>query len=303
MISSQMFKRLLQIAQCGSLTKAADTLFISRPALVQQLKAAEAKLGFTVFDRNTRGVSLTPVGKMFLEEGEPIINDYEQLFLKCRSTTDQVPKSVVIGTLSEIYSPLLLAICRKYKKKYPDVDIVLKQETFADYFSVFLDGGFDISTDYMFNFAQDLVENPVIETIFCKPTQLMICISNNNPLSGMKKVTIKHLRGKKLMMHARGLSKADDMLRDYLETLEPSIAIIDHSHFTHELLIKAEMENALVVCTRKHCFELPNFKRVPMDKVFPVERGIFYRKDCSPEVKDFIELSKQVIEENDSDIF
>ena len=45
MISSQMFRRLLQIAQCGSLTKTADILFISRPALVQQVKAAEAKLG------------------------------------------------------------------------------------------------------------------------------------------------------------------------------------------------------------------------------------------------------------------
>ena len=115
----------------------------------------------------------------------------------------------------------------------------------------------------------------------------------------MKKATVKHLRGRKLMMHARGLSRADDMLRDYLETHEPSVTIIDYPYFTHELLIKAEMENAVVVCVRKHWFELPNFKRVPMDWDFPVERGIFYRKNCRPEVKDFIELSKQVIEEND----
>ena len=84
MISSQMFKRLLQIAQCGSLTKAADILFISRPALVQQVKAAEAKLGFTVFERSAKGVTLTPAGKVFMEEGAPIFKDYEQLFQKCR---------------------------------------------------------------------------------------------------------------------------------------------------------------------------------------------------------------------------
>ena len=299
MISSQMFRRLLQIAQCGSLTKAADILFISRPALVQQVKAAEAKLGFTVFDRSSKGVTLTPVGKVFLEEGEPIINNYEQLYRKCRSMMDQMPKSVVIGTLPEIYSPLLFTICRKYKKKYPDVDIVLKQEAFPDYFSAFLTGDFDITSDYMFNFVQDLAENPGIETVFCEPTQLMICISNNNPLASLKTGTVENLRGKKLMMHARGISRADDRLRDYLEAHEPSVTIIDHPYFTHELLIKAEMENAIVVCGRKHSFELPNFKRIPMDWDFPVERGIFYRKDCRPEVKDFIELSKQVIEEND----
>ncbi len=299
MISSQMFKRLLQIAQCGSLTKAADILFISRPALVQQVKAAEAKLGFSVFDRSSKGVTLTPVGKMFLEEGEPIINNYEQLYRKCLDMTDHMPKSVVIGTLPEVYSPLLFTICRKYKKEYPNVDIVLKQTTFPDYFSEFLTGSFDITTDYMFNFTQELVENPAIETVLCEPTPLMICISNNNPLAGLKMITVKNLRGHKLMMHARGISRADDELRDYLEVNEPSVQIIDHPYFTHEVLIKAEMENAAVVCVRKHWFELPNFKRVPMDWDFPVERGIFYRKNCRPEVKDFIELSKQVIEEND----
>ncbi len=299
MISYQMFKRLQQVAQSGSLTKAADALFISRPALVQQVKAAEAKLGFTVFERTAKGVSLTQVGKMFLEEGSPIINNYEQLYRKCRDMTDQTPKSVVIGTLPEVYSPLLFTICRKYKKKYPDVEIVLKQESFSDYFSKFLTGSFDITTDYMFNFTQELVENPAVETVLCEPTPLMICISNNNPLAGLKMVTVKNLRGHKLMMHARDISRADDKLRNYLELNEPSVKIIDHSYFTHELLIKAEMENAAVVCVRKHWFELPNFKRIPMDWDFPVERGIFYRKDCRPEVKDFIELSKQVIKEND----
>ena len=299
MISSQMFRRLLQIAQCGSLTKTADILFISRPALVQQVKAAEAKLGFAVFERSSKGVTLTPVGKVFLEEGEPIINNYEQLYRKCRSMMDQMPKSVVIGTLPEIYSPLLFTICRKYKKKYPDIDIVLKQEAFPDYFSAFLTGDFDITSDYMFNFAQGFVETPATEIVSLKPSQLNICVPKSNPLASMKKVTIKHLRGCKLMMHARGLSKADDRLRDYLEAHEPSITIIDHPYSSHELLVKTEVDNAILVCVRQYCFDIPNFTHVFMDWDFPVERGIIYRKDCRPEVKDFIDLLKHEIEEND----
>ena len=299
MINSQMFKRLLLIAQCGSLTKAADFLFISRPALVQQVKAAEEKLGFTVFSRNSKGVTLTPVGKVFLEEGEPIINNYEQLFLKCRSMTDQMPKSVVIGTLPDIYSPLLFTICRKYKIKCPDVNIELKQKAFSDYFSAFLTGDFDITSDYMFNFAQDFVDTSTIETVSLKPSQLNICVPKSNPLAGMKKATIKQLRGSRLMMHSRGFSKADDRLRDYLEKHEPSITILDHPYSSHELLVKTEMDNAILVCVRQYCFVIPNFTHVSMDWDFPVERGIFYRKDCHPEVKDFIDLLKQEIEKND----
>ena len=107
-----MFKRLHRIAQSGSMTKAADTLFISRPALVQQVKAAEAKLGFAVFERSAKGVTLTPVGKVFLEEGAPIIKDYEQLYQKCLGLKNQKPKTVVIGTLPEIYSPLLFDVSK-----------------------------------------------------------------------------------------------------------------------------------------------------------------------------------------------
>ena len=110
---------------------------------------------------------------------------------------------------------------------------------------------------------------------------------------------MKHLRGRKLMMHARGISRADDRLRDYLEAHETSVTIIDHPYFTHELLIKAKMENTVVVCVRKHWFELPIFIRIPIDWDFPVGRGIFYRKDCRPEVKGFIDLLKHEIEKND----
>ena len=299
MISSQIFKRLLQIARYGSLTRAADALFISRPALVQQVKAAEAKLGFPVFERSAKGVTLTPVGKLFLEEGEPIIKNYEKLYWKCRRMSDQNTKSVVIGTVPEVYSPLLFNVCRKYKVMYPDVNIVLKQKAFPDFFPAFLAGDFDITPDYMVNFSQDLHLDADAEIIRCKPSQLNICVPKNNPLSCLKKASFENLRGSNLMVHARGFSKADDLLRDYLETHEPTIKIIDYSNYSHELLVKMEMDNAILVSVKQYCFDFPNFTHVPMDWDFPVERGVIYRKDHRPEVKDFIDLLKQEIEEND----
>ena len=299
MISYQTFKRLQQVAQSGSMTKAADALFISRPALVQQVKAAEAKLGFTVFERTAKGVSLTQVGKMFLEEGSPIINDYEQLYQKCLTLINQKPKTVVIGTLPDIYSPLLLAVCKKFRKIYPNVDIVFKRESFADYFPAFLAGDFDITSDYMFNFAKDLLDKPDIEILPCSPYQLNICVPKGDPLAGLKMASFENLRGRKLIMHARGLSKADDVLRDYLETHEPSIKIVDFPFYSHELFIKALIEDYLLVCVKQYCLEKFNFSQVPMNWNFPVERGIVYRKDPTPEVKDFIDLIKQTINETD----
>jgi len=299
MISYQMFKRLQRIAKSGSMTKAADALFISRPALVQQVKAAETKLGFAVFERSAKGVTLTPVGKVFMEEGAPIIHDYEQLYQKCLGLKNQKPKTVIIGTLPEIYSPLLFNVCRKYKTEYPDADIHFKQETAQDYFPAFFAGDFDVTSDYMFNFAQGFVETPATGVVLCKPGQLNICVPKSNPLASLEMATFEDLRGSKLMLHTRGLSKADDILRDYLETHEPSIQLIDFSYYGHELFVRAEIENALLVCVRQYSFNLPNFSHVSVDWDFPVERGIMYRKNCRPAVKEFINLIKQSIAEND----
>ena len=299
MISYQMFKRLLQIAQIGSLAKAADVLFVSRPALVQQVKAAEAKLGFAVFERTAKGVSLTPVGKVFLEEGAPIINEYEELHRKCLRMTEEKPKTVIIGTLPEVYSPLLLAGYKKFREKYPDVDVMLMQESAQDYFPAFLAGKFDIVSDYMFSLAKDLVANPSLKILSCKPVQLNICVPNSSPLARLKTATVENLRGSRLMLHAPGLSKAEDRLRDYLERNEPSIQIADYVNYGHELLVQAEMENSILVCVRQYCLDIPHFTHIFMDWDFPVERGIIYKKNARPEVKNFIELLRQSVSEMD----
>ena len=281
------------------MTKAADALFISRPALVQQIKAAETKLGFTVFERTAKGVSLTQVGKMFLEEGSPIIKNYEQLYRKCLTLTKQLPKTVVIGTLPDIHSPLLISVCKKFRRTYPDVDIVFRQEAFPDYFPAFLAGNFDITTDYMFNFADDILDKPDIEVLQINPYHLDICIPNSDPLSNLKKATSENLRNRKLMMHARGVSKADDLLRGYLETHEPTIEIIDFPYISHELFVKAEIEDFLITCVKQYCFNSPHFTIIPMNWEFLVQRGILYRKAPRPEVEDFIDIIKQTIKEND----
>lgn len=299
LIDFEVFLRLHQVAKSGSLSKAAEALYISRPALVHQVKAAEAKLGFTIFYRTAKGISLTPIGKVFLEEGFSIFNDFEQLCNKCLMMNNPKPKAVVIGILPKVYSTLISFVCKKYKALHPNINIELKQIHLQDYTKKFLIGELDVAPDYMFNLAQNLCDSPSIGIIPCKPLQLGLCILKTDPLVRLETIELENLRGRKLMLHSRGVSKCDDLFRDYLETHEPSINIIDIPFFNEEAFIKAEFENALLVTIKEFTFSPPSFLFKPMDKYIPVERGLIYRKDCRPEVKDFIGLLTQEIEKND----
>ena len=149
------------------------------------------------------------------------------------------------------------------------------------------------------NLVQNLCTNPSIEIIPCKPLQLGLCVLKTDPIVRLETIELKLLRGRKLIMHSRGVSKCDDLFRDYLETHEPSINIIDISYFSEEAFIEAEMENALLISIKEFSFCPPSFLNKPMDEYIPVERGFMYRKDCRPEVKVFIDLLKQEIVEND----
>ncbi|MBQ9058832.1 MAG: LysR family transcriptional regulator [Atopobiaceae bacterium] len=67
MKSRQTIERLTMIARKGSFQKAANRLYLSSSALVQQVKKIEEDLGFDVFKRDYSGVTLTEAGKLYLD--------------------------------------------------------------------------------------------------------------------------------------------------------------------------------------------------------------------------------------------
>ena len=61
---SNAYQYFLAVARTGSFHKAAEELYVSQSAISKQIKALEEKLGYSLLQRNTRSVSLTPEGKI-----------------------------------------------------------------------------------------------------------------------------------------------------------------------------------------------------------------------------------------------
>ena len=73
---------LLEVAKSGSMNKAAEQLFISQPTLTKAIKEAEEELGFTIFIRNNRGVTLTKRGDDFVADIRRVYQQYQALMDK-----------------------------------------------------------------------------------------------------------------------------------------------------------------------------------------------------------------------------
>ena len=72
-------KYAVEVAKAGSLNKAADTLLVAQPTLSRSIKELEADLGISIFERTTKGMSLTIEGEEFIGYAKTILSQIDQM--------------------------------------------------------------------------------------------------------------------------------------------------------------------------------------------------------------------------------
>ncbi|MDE6104796.1 MAG: LysR family transcriptional regulator, partial [Clostridia bacterium] len=81
MVNLELYKVFHAVAKCGSLTRAAQELYISQPAVSQAIKQLESQLGVTLFNRTHKGMELSPAGGKLIakkvEDALKLIEDAE----------------------------------------------------------------------------------------------------------------------------------------------------------------------------------------------------------------------------------
>ena len=75
----QQLRYVIGIAKVGSFNKAAENLFISQPSLTAAIRDLEEEIGIVIFNRTSRGVSLTPDGEEFVAQATQLYHHYETL--------------------------------------------------------------------------------------------------------------------------------------------------------------------------------------------------------------------------------
>lgn len=90
----------LAVAESGSFSKAAARLFVSHTAVMKQMNGLEGQLGVNLFERSSRGVSLTVAGECLVEEARRIIETSARAAVKVQATQKASPMTIRIGTSS-----------------------------------------------------------------------------------------------------------------------------------------------------------------------------------------------------------
>lgn len=70
---------IVEIARAGSISQAAENLYISQPGASKILQRFEEEMGAQIFERVSTGVRLTPIGRRFVEQASEILEQADKL--------------------------------------------------------------------------------------------------------------------------------------------------------------------------------------------------------------------------------
>lgn len=130
-----------------SFSKAAKSLFISQPSLSATIKRIENRIGYPIFDRSTKPLTLTECGEHYIRSIERILSIQEDFHDYVNDWGELRTGNLILGG-SSLYSSLVLpSIIRKFSKKYPSVKVVLVEESTSKLQEMLLEGSIDMFID------------------------------------------------------------------------------------------------------------------------------------------------------------
>ena len=109
------------VAEQRSFTKAANQYYLSQTAVTQQVRALEETLGVQLLDRNSRPVSLTPAGAVFLTEAKAILERMNSAVSRARDASTGLVGSVRIGYTKGYERSDLSNKLRAFHRDYPNI--------------------------------------------------------------------------------------------------------------------------------------------------------------------------------------
>ncbi len=133
MVNLELYRVFYTVAKCGSLTKAAEELYISQPAVSQSVKQLENQLGISLFNRTHRGMELSAQGgKLIFPEVERalgLLYEAENRIAEMKSSATGV---IRIGASETIFKYFLADKIVDFHEHYPAVKIELMADFTPD---------------------------------------------------------------------------------------------------------------------------------------------------------------------------
>lgn len=294
-IDLNLCKSFLAVAKSGSISKAAEMLYVSQPAVSHNIKMLEDRLECKLFNRTAKGVELTADAEKLMYYIENAYNTIKTGFKVLNDSNDLLKGEVRIGVPTHICMFLVSDIIESFNKNYPGIKFSIVNRSTAEMVDMLEKRSLDVIIDsYPIDSArEDIVVDDLLEVDNC----FVASNKYTNLLSNNKVIGIDELSQYPLLLQQAKTStrKALDSIKtNSMEKFEPNIEVAT----TEVMLDLVRKGLGIGYFTRmsvidrlqsKELIEIPIREELPKTKI-----GIVYIKEfLTSAPKKFIETIKE----------
>ncbi|TXD96229.1 transcriptional regulator CynR [Psychrobacter frigidicola] len=269
-------KYFLAVAKHRSFTQAAASLYVSQPALSQQIKQLEETLGTTLFDRSGRSVKLTDAGEVYARYARKALQDLEEGRRALHDVKDLSRGALRIAMTPTFTTYLIGPLIKAFHTRYPNVTLSVQEMSQEQMEKQLLDDDFDVGIA----FAE--VQSAEIETQTLLIETLALVVNNNHPLAQQQAIDLQTLNAQslvllshefvtreqighycrkydiqpKVLMEANSLSAVIEIVRHtQLSTLLPSDIVNNSNELVAIALAPTLLKRTAVLLQRKGAYQ------------------------------------------------
>lgn len=295
-----MYNHLLDtfivVADCGSLTKAAECLYISPTAVMKQMNTLEKHLDLKLIYRTTSGILLTEAGKVIYQDAKFMIDYSQKSISNAKATLYAKSTTFCVGTSLLNPAKPFMDLWYLTNKDFPNYKLHLVP--FEDNHEGILTkiGELGEKFDFLIGVCDSKAWLNLCNMLPLGSYKIMVAVSREHRLANKSILEIEDLYGETLMMVKRGDSGVNDSLRNDLEQHHPKIQIEDTPHFYDLSVFNRCAETGNVLLTIECWQEVhPGLVSIPINWDYTIPYGLLYSLHAPEDVLRFVKAVKDTI--------
>src|SRR5579884_3586033 len=127
-VDTRLLRTFTAVAEEGNLTRAAQRLFVSQPALTKQIRQLEARVGARLFTRLHAGMALTPAGRALAERAPALLAEWDRALREVA----EAARVLRVGFLASAANDATPRIIAAFAERRPGWRVEMRQAPWSD---------------------------------------------------------------------------------------------------------------------------------------------------------------------------
>ncbi|MGH9702570.1 MAG: LysR family transcriptional regulator [Candidatus Acidiferrales bacterium] len=201
-LESRDLKMLAAIVEEGGVTRAANRLHVTQPALSHQLRNLEEAIGTAVFDRVNKKMILTPAGERLLVSSRIVLDELQRAEAEIRGATRESRGVLRISTECYTCYHWLPSRIQIFAQKFPAVEIKIVVEATRHPFAPLLDGELDLAIASTNVRNRKLIYTPLFQD------ELVVVMPPDHPLACRPSIGARDFADQHLIIYGMPLQES-----------------------------------------------------------------------------------------------